>query len=135
MVRRRGARRGPLVLRWIQLACGLVVAEGLAGPEGDVATLSVGVPDHAATRPDHAAEVILQLLVVRALGSRARRNRRVAPPSLLDCLKHQADLALDHEDNGVVPEAGVGSEEHEQVREARDHRAAMGLDAVALPEL
>ena len=75
------------------------------------------------------------LAVVRGL--RLRRDlgdRGAAPAHHAQRVDHVVDLGLDHVDHRAVAQAGVGPEQHEQVREAGDRRAEVRLRA-ALPRV
>src|SRR5262249_60293821 len=50
---------------------------------------------------------------------------------LLETIHHVADLRLDHDDDGIVRECGIGSEYHKEIRKAADRDAVIAANAAA----
>src|SRR5690606_27585203 len=126
-------RRGHLVVGRVGLAGAVPVLGGQTGPGGAVDPVAVEVPAAAAAgAPDFVAELALQFgveLVLHRLPDVEVAD--VAAQQRAQAAHHVVELAFDHEHYRVVPEAGVGPQQEEQVGEAGHGDAQVGLHAFA----
>src|SRR5947209_12934592 len=94
---------------------------------GDAPRL-VLVPVAAAHAPDAVAQVALQIGVEALHDLRAHvGGARAAAAHRVEHLEHVVDLALEHEDDRVVPQVGVRAVEQEEVGEAAHGQPQVGL--------
>jgi len=81
----------------------------------------------AARLPDGAGHAAVDFIDKALL--RVRTNLHDPPPAAmheLQTLDRVADLGFDHEDDGIVAQSGVGTEEYEEIGEAADGNAKIG---------
>lgn len=86
----------------------------------------------AAAVPHRTLQFALHLGVETILRlTRGHKRLSVGLIDLFDGLGDVVDLRLDHEDDRVVAQAGVGSQQEEQVGHARDGDASVRGNALA----
>ena len=86
----------------------------------------------AAGEPDGAAHAAVDFVDESLLGVCADFDDAVlAALHELQTLHGVADLGFDHQDDGIVAEAGVGPEKHKEIREAGDGDAEIGAHALS----
>lgn len=86
----------------------------------------------AAAVPHRPLQFALHLGVETVLRlTRGHKRLSVGRIDLLDRLGDVVDLRLDHEDDRVVAQAGIGSQQEEQVGHARDGDASVRGNALA----
>src|SRR6266403_2705119 len=94
-----------------------------AGPQrGDFAGALILIPTVAAAGlPNGAAHAAVNLFHEALLGFRADFDHALfAALHEFQALHRVARLGFDHQNNGIVAEAGVGPEEHKEIGESRD---------------
>src|ERR1700730_10112325 len=103
------------------------IVEGKTGPDRYVPTFIVLIPTSAAAGlPNRRLQPFLDLPVGIRLGVGVDVGRLQMLPSHEAEATHDVfDLRLDHDDNRVVAETSIGTEQHEEIRESADADAVI----------
>ena len=95
------------------------IVEGKTGPDRYVLAFLVLIPASATARlPNRGLQLLLNSPVEVRLGVGFHVDRfQVLSPHEAKTTHDVFDLRLDHDDNRVVAETGIGTEQHEEIRD------------------